>query len=182
MDNLPNKSDKNSLVNQEKFSKEISNQKSKTQILLNKKLSLLQRMFPSVEQKAAKNHIKEILEQESKSELEKHRMSNEFFNQALQATFDDVLTRGVVTIQKGQSQDFLKISADTIKEINQMTLAFFKQMELDEAEILKMKSERMRTRQISMLEDRINEFEDTVQYLMQKLKDAAKKSVGKKED
>lgn len=181
MDNLPSKSNKNSLVNQERFSREVSAQKSNANNLLNRKLNMLQRVFPSVEQKAAKKHMAAILEQESKSEIEKHRMSNEFFNQALQATFDDVLTRGVVTIQKEQSKDFVRIEKDTIKEINQMMIEFFQQMEKDENQILEMKSERLRNRQLDMLDDRITEFEVTVQHLMKKLEDATKKSVGKKD-
>jgi CHASE3 domain sensor protein len=181
MDNLPKKNNHNSMVNQEKLSRDITDRKTGAQGLLNRKLTVLQRVFPSIEDKASKKHTKLMLDQESKSEIEKHRMSNEFFNQALQATFDDVLTRGIMAIQKGQSKDFVKISSDSIREINQLMMEFFEDMEKDEERIAQMKSDKLREKQNDMLYDRIDEFEITVTQLMQKLKDAANKSVGKKE-
>jgi len=181
MTNLPNKSSNNSLINQDQFASEANAQKSQAKGLLNKKLTMLQRIFPNSEEKVAKAHVKNILEQEAKSELEKHRMANEFFTQALQATFDDVLTRGVVKIQTEQSRDFVKVEKETIQEINQLMMEFYEQMARDEERILQMPNKRLRDRQFNMLDDRYTEFERTVQHLMQKLEDATKKTVGRKD-
>jgi hypothetical protein len=180
MDNLPNKKNEGSLVNQEKFSNELSIQKDESKKLLNKKLDLWGRLLPSVEQKAAKKHMQAILEQESKAEIEKHRMANEFFTQALQATFDDVLTKGVVTIQEGQTKDFAKRKAALAIEISELSHNFFIQMDTDYAKLNEIKNDNLRDKQESMLDSRTDEFVRTVSHLMEKFEDATKKSVGKK--
>lgn len=181
MSNLPKKNDNNSLVNHDNFAKEIGDKKNDAQLLLKRKVTLLQRIFPTVEQKETIKHSAAILEQESKSDLEKRRMHNEFFNQALQATFDKYLTEGAESIQKGLTSNFAANKAALDKEIVNLTKNYFNQMEIDEEDIFKMKSENMKTRQMKMLNDRIDEFERTIQNLMQKYEDATNKSVGKKD-
>ncbi|NER12900.1 hypothetical protein GWK08_05580 [Leptobacterium flavescens] len=171
---------KNELVNQDHFSNEINQKKSEAQRLLNRKMTLLQRIFPSVEQKEAIKHTKITLAQESESDLEVRRMHNEFFKQALQATFDKVLTEGTESIQEGLTRKFTANKATLDKEIVKLTKEYFEEMEAFENEIFQIKSDRMRSRQLNMLDKRIDEFERTVNNLMKKYEDTHNKSVGDK--
>jgi len=180
MSNLPKKNS-SEMVNQDQFSQDMASKKTDAQVLLAKKRNLLSRILPSVEDKVAKQHSKAILEQESSADLEVRRMSNKFFNDALKATFDEILTKGLEQIKERKADDFSQRKADLNVKITRRTKDFFSQMEKIEGEVLEVKNERSRKRQLKMIDQRYDEYETTVNSLMQEYDDSHNKSVGDKD-
>ncbi|NOQ25507.1 MAG: hypothetical protein GQ564_09130 [Bacteroidales bacterium] len=180
MSNLSNRNNEKSLVNTDDVAQEIGNKKIDAQHILSKKVGMLQRIFPSVEQKLAVAHSKEILEQESKSDVEVRRMHNEFFKQALQITFDKVLTEGAESVQMDLTTKFTENKFNLDKKVVQMTVEYFDEIEKLEEKAFETKSENIKTRRLRMLNERMDEFERTVSSLMKKYEDTHNKSVGKK--
>lgn len=180
MSNLPKRKDESGLINTDNFAKEIGNKKIDAQLILSRKLSMVQRIFPSVEQKIAIAHSKEILEQESKSDVELRRMHNEFFKQALQITFDKVLREGAEAVQEKLTSQFTINKFNLDKKIVQMTDEYFDAMEALEEKAFATKSANTKERRLRMLNERMDEFERTVSNLMQQYEETHHKSVGKK--
>lgn len=170
MNDLQKNQQQNSLLNQEGFANDISRKKAVSQYLLERKLSFIERIFPSVEHKEALKHRRILIEQESKNDLELRQQYNNFFKKALKATFDKILREGVEQIQKHLTTQFVQYHKTLSLNIDKDCQEFFSSMEEEEGKICNLKNETLRNVRLRMWNRRIEEFETTVEVLMQKYK------------
>lgn len=172
----PNKAE---LVNKDNFANEIHHKKEVAQLILNKKISFLDRLAPSKEVKETLKYKADVLKQEAKSDLEIRRIHNEFFRQGLTETFNKILIEGKKEIRGNLTKDGVKMKAMLDEIVNEISMLYYDNMEKLEESIMLTKSENTRTRKLQMLEDRLNEFDMTVKILMQKYQDINNEGVDK---
>lgn len=167
------------LVNKDNVADEVQQKKEVAQLILNKKITFLDRLAPSNEVKETLKYKAEVLKQEAKSDLEVRRMHNEFFRQGLAETFNKILIEGKKEIRGNLTREGVKAKAMLDDFVNEISILYYDKMEKLEESIMQTKSDNIRNRKLQMLEDRLNEFDMTVKILMQKYQDINNEGVDK---
>ena len=160
----------NELIKIEKHQEEIEGNNKFAMEIMNRKLSFIENLLPSKEQKIARELRGNLIKQQGEASLEKSRMNNEFFRQALKETYDKILRDGKEAGRRESADRGTVNKAALDSKISKLTEDYFNEMEKLEEAIFETKSENIKERKRRMLNDRMGEFEGTVKILMEQYK------------
>jgi hypothetical protein len=176
--NLPNAiGNSKEIIKLDKHQEEIEGQNKFAKEIMERKISFIQRLLPTSEQKIAIQLKGQLIEQQGSATLERCRMNNEFFRQALKATYDMILKKGLEANQRELAETGIINKAALDSKISKLTEDYFNEMEKLEESILETKSDNIQQRKHRMLTQRMDEFEGTVTILMEQYKSINEKEV-----
>jgi hypothetical protein len=138
-----------------------------TNRLSDRRRGLLQRLWPDASEKTVAEYEARMLEQAAEAKIEGFRMYVEFQRQAVKEALDGYLQTGKVRLRKEQAEFFEYHARDLQQRVNGSTSEYFLEMErrladLEESNI----RPSLRARMERMLDQRVDEFENTITLLM----------------
>ena len=160
----------NEIIKISKHQDEIEGNNKFAMEIVNRKLSFIEQLLPTKEQKIARELRGKLIVQQGEASIERSRMNNEFFRQALKETYDKILRDGKEASRRESADRGTVNKAALDSKITKLTEDYFNEMEKLEEAIFETKSENIKERKRRMLNDRMDEFENTVKILMEQYK------------
>jgi len=169
--NLPNAiGNSKEIIKLDKHHEEIEGQNKFAMESTNRKIGFIERLLPSKETRIVIDLKAKLIKQQGEASIERSRMNNEFFRQALKSTYDFILRKGLEANKREMAETGIINKAALDSKITKLTEDYFNEMEKLEEAIFNTKSENIKQRKQKMLIARMDEFEATVTILMEQYK------------
>ena len=135
--------------------------------LQERQVGIIRRLMPNQADKKVAEYEARMVGLASEAKVENYRMFLELQRQAIKEALDDFLLQGKVKSRKGQTEFFEYHSRDLQKRVNDSTQEYFEDMTVRLAALAAANHPpTIRQRQERMLEQRMDEFENTITLLM----------------
>ena len=138
---------------------------------------ILSRLMPSEADSQVEKFKASLIEIQATSRLDLFRQYKEFQRQSLKDALDVLLVRGKEELRGETTKSFAFHHSELAKEVTELVDEFLEEFEqkLEKAE--ETKNEKIRETRIQMLNNRIAEFTQTVDLLMERFSDIIKEGV-----
>jgi len=165
------------LIKQESINQDLQKQEAFGQEILDRKLTLFRKIFPSATDKKVEEYKVKLITTLSDGKLENVRMVKEFERQVLKEALDSILTQGKVETRKRKAEFFALHTRDLQTKIMNLTDEYWDEILIKKAELEKIKDHEIQARKKKQLVKRMDEFEHIIDTLMDEFKNIINEGV-----